>query len=166
MLSEQTLKDIRAELDRLQGEIDYIESKRSNLYAVLVTYGATEWEQPHTNKPLDGMKHCAKCETDKPKAQFSKNRTKYDGLQSWCKDCRAIEDALRPSHAPKTAPDPDPDPDPEPEPGPQPEEWPEPQSIAAPEVIAAPAQLIALKHCSRCKFDRPLEEFHRNQTNT
>jgi hypothetical protein len=35
------------------------------------------------------MKHCPECKTDKPFSMFSKNASRYDGLQSHCKDCRA-----------------------------------------------------------------------------
>lgn len=33
------------------------------------------------------MKYCGKCETDKPKVEFSKNARKKDGLQVHCKSC-------------------------------------------------------------------------------
>lgn len=32
-------------------------------------------------------KACSKCGLDKPLEAFSKNRTKKDGLQTWCKEC-------------------------------------------------------------------------------
>lgn len=33
------------------------------------------------------MKHCAKCNTNKPLEEFSKNKTRKDGKMSSCKDC-------------------------------------------------------------------------------
>ena len=35
------------------------------------------------------MKFCPECGTDKPLDRFSKNASRYDGLQSHCKDCRS-----------------------------------------------------------------------------
>lgn len=35
------------------------------------------------------MKHCPKCKQDKLLSEFSKDRTTKDGLQGWCKSCRA-----------------------------------------------------------------------------
>ncbi len=34
------------------------------------------------------MKTCTKCKIEKPFEDFGKNRTKKDGLCTWCKDCR------------------------------------------------------------------------------
>lgn len=33
------------------------------------------------------MKKCLKCKQWKPKSEFSKNRTRKDGLQDWCTEC-------------------------------------------------------------------------------
>ena len=33
------------------------------------------------------MKHCTKCQNDKPKTEFYKSAAKPDGLQTWCKQC-------------------------------------------------------------------------------
>jgi len=35
------------------------------------------------------MKHCPECKTDKPLDMFSKNASRYDGLQGQCKACRS-----------------------------------------------------------------------------
>ena len=35
------------------------------------------------------MKWCPKCKQDKGLSEFHKNRSSKDGLQSWCKICRA-----------------------------------------------------------------------------
>lgn len=34
------------------------------------------------------MKHCAKCKTEKPRAAFYADKSKADGLSSYCKPCR------------------------------------------------------------------------------
>jgi hypothetical protein len=36
---------------------------------------------------LPGFKRCAKCKEPKPISEFSRNRTKKDGLHGWCKPC-------------------------------------------------------------------------------
>ena len=36
------------------------------------------------------MKHCHKCNTNKPKTEFGKNKAKADGLQGECRSCRKI----------------------------------------------------------------------------
>ena len=33
------------------------------------------------------MKYCSRCNTEKPKVEFGSNKTKKDGLQTFCKDC-------------------------------------------------------------------------------
>jgi len=33
------------------------------------------------------MKHCKKCGEDKPLDQFHKNKSKHDGLTTYCKEC-------------------------------------------------------------------------------
>ena|SRR5690349_4226398 len=33
------------------------------------------------------MKHCSRCNCDKPESEFYKNRTAHDGLQTYCKPC-------------------------------------------------------------------------------
>ena len=35
------------------------------------------------------MKRCPKCDTDKPKSEFSKDARRKDGLQCYCKACNA-----------------------------------------------------------------------------
>ena len=37
-------------------------------------------------------KRCTHCGEDKPLDQFSKNRNKLDGLQSWCRSCKKDHD--------------------------------------------------------------------------
>ena len=47
---------------------------------------------PHPRKVylvIDGKKECSKCHVSKPVADFSKDRNKHTGLQSWCKVCDA-----------------------------------------------------------------------------
>lgn len=39
------------------------------------------------------MKFCGKCNKTKPTEQFSRNRSRYDGLQSQCKECKKNLDA-------------------------------------------------------------------------
>lgn len=39
-------------------------------------------------------KHCAKCKQTKPFSLFSKDATKKDGFNSWCKDCKAVQTKL------------------------------------------------------------------------
>jgi len=34
------------------------------------------------------MKRCPKCNAEKPKSEFGKNKSRYDGLQGNCKTCR------------------------------------------------------------------------------
>jgi hypothetical protein len=34
------------------------------------------------------MKKCTKCKLNKERSEFHKNKTKRDGLQSWCKVCK------------------------------------------------------------------------------
>lgn len=36
------------------------------------------------------MKYCPECKTEKPHSSFSKNASRYDGLQGQCKSCRAF----------------------------------------------------------------------------
>lgn len=43
---------------------------------------------------LISSKQCSKCLLNKGAEEFSKNRTKPDGLQIWCKSCRKAHDAL------------------------------------------------------------------------
>jgi hypothetical protein len=33
------------------------------------------------------MKHCSRCDKDKPKTDFGSNKSKKDGLQTFCKEC-------------------------------------------------------------------------------
>jgi len=33
------------------------------------------------------MKHCTRCQTEKPRDQFYKSKANKDGLQTWCKSC-------------------------------------------------------------------------------
>lgn len=33
------------------------------------------------------MKHCPRCSTSKPLAEFGRNRCTADGMQAWCKSC-------------------------------------------------------------------------------
>jgi len=40
------------------------------------------------------MKHCTRCQNDKPKNQFYKAASKPDGLQTWCKICTKETQAL------------------------------------------------------------------------
>ena len=35
------------------------------------------------------LKHCPRCDTDKPTVDFNRNRTKPDGLSAWCRACRS-----------------------------------------------------------------------------
>lgn len=37
------------------------------------------------------MKHCRKCNTDKPRSEFNKNSRKTDGLQVQCRDCQKAQ---------------------------------------------------------------------------
>lgn len=43
------------------------------------------------------MKHCTKCQTDKPLDQFSNSKRTKDGKHGWCKNCMKIQrlDKLR-----------------------------------------------------------------------
>ena len=34
------------------------------------------------------MKYCPKCDTQKEESEFAKDRSRYDGLQGYCKPCR------------------------------------------------------------------------------
>lgn len=36
------------------------------------------------------MKRCPKCDSIKPLSEFSRNRTRYDGVNGWCKSCMKI----------------------------------------------------------------------------
>lgn len=36
------------------------------------------------------MKHCLKCKTEKPLAEFHVDRSRKDGRQPWCKGCHSI----------------------------------------------------------------------------
>lgn len=42
-----------------------------------------------------GRKRCSKCGSDLPRACFSINRSKRDGLSSWCKRCNASYERAR-----------------------------------------------------------------------
>lgn len=35
------------------------------------------------------LKHCPNCGEDKPTSGFNRNRTKPDGLSTWCRECRS-----------------------------------------------------------------------------
>ena len=48
-----------------------------------------ETKQEISMQPPFNMKRCPRCWIVKLKTDFYKNRTKHDGLQSECKDCRA-----------------------------------------------------------------------------
>lgn len=41
------------------------------------------------------LKHCPRCNRDKPSEEFGKNRSSKDGLQTYCKSCVA---SYRESH--------------------------------------------------------------------
>jgi hypothetical protein len=41
----------------------------------------------HTSQVVAGTKHCPECSVRKPRGEFNRNRSKYDGLQSLCRDC-------------------------------------------------------------------------------
>lgn len=51
-----------------------------------------EWED---EKRLQTMKVCTRCGEEKPRSEFSKNKTEKDGRQSWCKACYADYNAIR-----------------------------------------------------------------------
>ena len=36
------------------------------------------------------MKTCSKCKTIKPNSYFNKNKSRYDGLNSWCRECMKV----------------------------------------------------------------------------
>ena len=65
---------------------------------------------PRVDDPPE-TKRCPKCKETKPRAEFGKNRSAKDGLQTYCKPCQR----LWPSNKPKTSPDTPPEP---PAPGP------------------------------------------------
>jgi hypothetical protein len=35
-------------------------------------------------------KECSRCKREKPLSKFGRNATRYDGKQSWCKDCAKL----------------------------------------------------------------------------
>lgn len=41
------------------------------------------------------MKHCTRCNDDKPLGDFAQNRSKKDGLQPWCRKCFKVYDDAR-----------------------------------------------------------------------
>lgn len=43
----------------------------------------------------DGVKRCNKCSTQKPLSDFNRNRSKLDGLQTYCRQCQRAADAAR-----------------------------------------------------------------------
>ena len=47
------------------------------------------------------MKHCRKCQTDKPLPAFSRDRTTGDGLNAMCRVCTAARDRERRARDPK-----------------------------------------------------------------
>jgi hypothetical protein len=79
------------------------------------------------------MKKCWKCQRTKSLEEFSKNRTKKDGLMDECKACRADQDRnLRQKKATKN--------------------------------LSDPPTPIGSKKCSRCREDKPLVEFVRDNS--
>jgi hypothetical protein len=44
---------------------------------------------------VGAVKHCPKCDLDKPTEEFGKNRSRGDGLQPYCKPCSAEANRLR-----------------------------------------------------------------------
>lgn len=59
--------------------------KRTSTFAR--TMAALSRGYVNVEPPLDGLKHCYKCNTNKHVSQFSKNRYKLDGLQNHCRVC-------------------------------------------------------------------------------
>lgn len=52
-------------------------------------------DRPASEGPPEGHKLCSKCQQHKPFGHFSTHPHTLDGLQSWCRQCKAVDQRAR-----------------------------------------------------------------------
>lgn len=85
-------------------------------------------------------KHCRRCDTIKPVAEFDKNRSTRDGLQSYCRLCAR---QVRRDYVQRNA---------------------EVMALRHAERLAKPLPASATKECRRCHVVKPLPDFYAHRT--